>query len=165
MTTDRQIAMSLTTKLVLAFLLVTLIPVGVIIWVSHKTFVEQAQQQIGTRLEDSVVQGGKSIDEFLVNCIGDTKSIAADPDLSSQDHKVIDELLSRFTYSFPCFDQVMLVDTQGGIVASSYSWSVGESLFTHFDQTRDGFERALQSTPGSVYVTNLSDVSDPLRHA
>jgi PAS domain S-box-containing protein len=157
--------MSLTKKLVLAFLLVTLIPLGLIIWISHRTFVEQAQEQIGARLEDSVVQVGKSIDEFLVNCIGDTKCIAADPDLSSQDRKAIDELLSRFTYSFPCFDQVMLVDTQGGIVASSYSPSVGESLFTHFDQTRDGFDRALQSPPGSVYVTNLSDVSAPLRHA
>src|ERR1700760_554907 len=107
MTTDRQI-ISLSKKLVLAFLLVALIPVGVIIWVSHETFVEQAQQQIGARLEDSVVQVGKSIDEFLVNCIGDTKSIAADPDLSSKDHKSIDKLLSRFTDSFPYFDQVML---------------------------------------------------------
>ncbi len=49
--------MSLTKKLVLAFLLVTLIPLGVIIWVSHRTFVEQAQQQIGTRLEESVSPG------------------------------------------------------------------------------------------------------------
>jgi len=78
---------------------------------------------------------------------------------------VIDELLSRFTYSFPYFDQVMLVDPQGGIVASSYLPSVGESLFTHFDQTRDEFDRALKSPPGSVFVTDLSDVSDPLRHA
>jgi len=30
------------------------------------------------------VQVGKSIDEFLVNCIGDTKSIATDPDLNSK---------------------------------------------------------------------------------
>jgi len=157
--------MSLTKKLLLAFLLVTLIPLGVIIWVSHETFVEQAQEQIGARLEDSVIQVGKSIDEFLVNCISDTKSIAADPDLSSGDRNAIDELLSRFTHSFPDFDQVMLVDTQGGIVASSYHPSVGESLFTHFDNTRDKFARALHSSLGSVYVTDLSEVSEPVRHA
>ena len=75
--------MSLTNKLVLAFLLVTLIPLGVIIWVSHRTFVEQAQQQIGTRLEDSVVQVGRSIDEFMLSCVSDMKSLAADPDLSA----------------------------------------------------------------------------------
>ncbi len=124
--------MSLTTKLVLAFLLVTLVPLGVIIWVSHRTFVEQAQQQIGTRLEDSVVQVGRSIDEFMLNCISDMKFLAADPDLSSGNHELIDEHLSRFTYSFPYFDQVMLVDTQGGIVASSYTperWRVAVHPF------------------------------------
>ncbi len=57
--------MSLTKKLVLTFLFVTLIPIGVIICVSRQTLVAQAQQQIGTRLEDSVVQVGKSMDEFM----------------------------------------------------------------------------------------------------
>jgi hypothetical protein len=55
--------MSLTKKLVLTFLLMTLIPIGVIIWVSRQTLVEQVQQQVGTRLKDSVVQIGKSMDE------------------------------------------------------------------------------------------------------
>ena len=79
-------SMSLTKKLVLAFLLVTLIPLGVIIWVSHQTFVDQAQEQIGTRLEDSAVEVGRSIDEFMLSCLRDTKFLAADPDLSSGDH-------------------------------------------------------------------------------
>jgi hypothetical protein len=41
----------------------TLIPIGVIIWVSRQTLVEQVQHQVGTRLKDSVVQIGKSMDE------------------------------------------------------------------------------------------------------
>jgi len=56
--------MSLTKKLVLTFLLVTLIPIGVIIWVSRQSLVEQAQQQIGTQLKESVVQVGKSMDDL-----------------------------------------------------------------------------------------------------
>ena len=132
MTNEPRCAMSLTRKLVLAFLLVTLVPLGAIIWVSHRTFVEQAQQQIGTRLEDSVVEAGRSIDEFMLNCIRDMKALAADPDLSAGDHKLRDQHLADFTYSFPYFDQVMIVDTQGGIIASSYTPSVGESLFTQF---------------------------------
>jgi hypothetical protein len=111
--------MSLTKKLVLAFLLVSLIPLGVIIAVSGRSFVKQAQHEIGMRLEDSVLQAGKSMDEFLLNCLRDTKSIASDPDLSSRDNQVINEHLSRFIGSFPYFDQVMLVDAGGRIVASS----------------------------------------------
>src|ERR1700722_5057933 len=152
--------MSLTKKLVLAFLLVTLIPLGVIIWVSHRTFVAQAQQQIGTRLEDSAVGAGRSIDEFMLSCIRDMKSLAADPDLDSGDYNLRDEHLSRFTYSFPYFDQDMLVDIQGGIVASSYRPSVGESLFTHFPGTRVEFELALHSPPGSVFISDLADLSE-----
>ena len=136
MKNEPRCAMSLTRKLVLAFLLVTLVPLSAIIWVSHGTFVDQAQQQIGTRLEDSVVEAGRSMDEFMLNCIRDMKALAADSTLNAGDHRLRDEHLSQFTYSAPYFDQVMLVDTQGGVVASSYIPCVGESLFTHFDNTR-----------------------------
>lgn len=44
--------MSLTKKLVLTFLLVTLVPIGVIVWVSQRILVKQAQQQIGARLQE-----------------------------------------------------------------------------------------------------------------
>ena len=165
MTNDRRSSASLTRKLVLAFLLVTLIPLGVIIWVSRRAFVEQAEEQIGTRLKNGVVQVGRSIDEFLLNCISDMKSVAADPDLSMRDRKIIDERLSLFTYAFPYFDQVMLVDTQGGIVASSFTSNVGESLFTRFENTRDEFELAIHSPPGSVFISDLADVSESVRQA
>jgi signal transduction histidine kinase/CheY-like chemotaxis protein/HPt (histidine-containing phosphotransfer) domain-containing protein len=156
--------MSLPKKLVLALSLVTLIPLGVIL-VSHWTFVRQARQQVGIRLEDSVVEVGRSMDEFMLNCLRDLKSLAADPDLASEEHGFRTEPLSRFTYSFPSFDQVMLVDTQGGIVASSRSTSLGETLFTHFKNTRQEFELALHSPPGSVYISGLNDVSEPSRQA
>jgi hypothetical protein len=61
--------MSLTKKLVLAFLLVTIDPLGTIIGVLHHTFVQHAEGQVGTRLEDSVIQVGKSMNEFMFSCI------------------------------------------------------------------------------------------------
>jgi PAS domain S-box-containing protein len=149
--------MSLTKKLVLTFLLVTLIPIGVIIWVSRQTLVEQAQQQIGTRLQDSVVQVGKSMDEFMFNSIRNIQTVAADPDMSSGNLNVANSHLARLAYSFSLFDQVMLVNPQGVIIASSDSSSLGESLSTHFANTRDEFELALRDRPGSVYVADLGD--------
>jgi sensor domain CHASE-containing protein len=113
--------MSLTKKLVLTFLLMTLIPIGVIIWVSRQTLVEQAQEQIGTRLKDSVVQVGKSMDEFMFNCIHNIQTMAANPDMAAGDLKIANADLTRLTYSFSFFDQVMLVNPQGVIIASSDS--------------------------------------------
>src|ERR1700722_729928 len=145
--------MSLTKKLVLTFLLMTLIPIGVIIWVSRQTFIEQAQQQIGTQLKKSVVQVGKSMDEFMSNSIHNVQTMAADPDISLEDLTKVTGDLSRLTYSFSFFDQVMLVDPQGVIIASSDSTSVGRSLFTDFAKSRKEFEMAVRARPGSAYVS------------
>src|ERR1700751_2879216 len=86
--------MSLTKKFALTILLVILVPLGVIIWVSHRTLVEQTQQQIGARLEDSVAQVGKSIAAFMLNSISNVKTLAAEPDLGLGDRKLIGEDLS-----------------------------------------------------------------------
>src|ERR1700719_2877177 len=154
--------MSLTKKIVLAFLLVTVLPLGVIIWVSHRTFVEQAERQVGTRLEDSVVQVGRTIDEFMLSGIRDVKSLEAEPDLSSGDYKLADKRLSSFTYSFPYFDHVILTDIHGMVVASSYGPDVAKSLFALLDNTQDEFELALNSAAGSAYVSGLAYVHDSL---
>jgi Cache domain len=159
--------MSLTKKFVLTFLLVTLLPLGVIIWVSHQTLVEQAQQQIGARLEDSVAQVGKTIDSFMLNCLSNISTLAGNHDLGLGDHKLIGEDLSRFAFSVPYFDQLLFVDTQGVIVASSHTSSpnVGTSLFAQYDSIRDEFELALNGPYGSVYISDLSDVSASLARA
>src|ERR1700719_1543186 len=149
--------MSLTKKLVLAFLLVTLIPIAVIIWVSRQTLLEQARQQIGTRLEDSVVQVGKSMDEFMFNCVRNIQTVAADPDLTSESLEVANRQLARLADSFSFFDQVMLVNPQGVILASSDSSTIGQSLFTHFSHTRNEFELALRGRPGSAYISERTD--------
>jgi PAS domain S-box-containing protein len=158
-------SMSLTKKLVLTFLLVTLIPIGVIIWVARQTLIEQAQQQIGTRLQDSVVQVGKSMDEFMFNSIHNIQTVAADPDMSAGNLNVVNSHLARLAYSFSFFDQVMLVSPHGVIVACSDRSRVGQSLFTYFANTRDEFELVLRDRPGSVYVTGLGDDSKDLSQA
>jgi PAS domain S-box-containing protein len=155
--------MSLTKKLVLIFLLVTLIPIAVIIWVSRQTLVEQAQQQIGTQLEVSVVQVGKSMDEFLFNSVHNVQTMAANPDLSSGELNVANRDLAQLTYSFSFFDQVMLVNPQGLIVASSDSESLGRSVFTDFAHTRNEFDLAIRAGPGSAYVS-LTDPFKPTNY-
>ena len=157
--------MSLTTKLVLAFLLVTLVPLGVIIWVAHRTFVEQAERQVGGQLENSVVQVGKSMDEFMLKCTRELNSLVTEPDLSSGDYELINEQLSSFIHSFPYFNEVMFADAQGTVLASSDSGNVGKSLFVLLDNTQNEFEQALHGALGSVQISDLSDIPDRVRKA
>jgi PAS domain S-box-containing protein len=155
--------MSLTKKLVLAFLLVTMVPLGAIIGVLHYTFVEHAESQVGARLEDSVIQGGKSVNEFMFSCIRGMKDLAEDSELSSGDSEATHKQLSRYIHSFPYYREVMLVDTQGTVIASSSPPEVGTSLFTRFDDTRHEFEQALHSSAGVVYVSDLNEIPESLR--
>jgi two-component system sensor histidine kinase/response regulator len=46
--------MSLTKKLLLIFLLVTLVPIGAVLFVSQRILVKQAEEQTGARLEESI---------------------------------------------------------------------------------------------------------------
>ena len=142
-----------------------MIPIGVIIWVSRQTVVEEAQQQIGARLKDSVVQVGKSMDEFMFNSIHNIQTLATDPDMSSGKLDTVNGDLARLTYSFSFFDQVMLVNPQGVIIASSDSTSLGRSLFSEFANTRNGFELAIRAQPGSAYVclTDALKTAEPYR--
>jgi hypothetical protein len=155
----------LTQKLVLAFLLVTVVPLGVIIWVSHHTVFEQAERQIGTQLEDSVMQVGKHMDEFMLTRTSALKSLVIDPDLSSGNPELIDKQLSSFVYSFPDFNEVLLADPYGRVIASSYKPNVGKLLFALFENTQDQFELACQGSPGSVYFSGVTNVSERLREA
>src|ERR1700722_4379483 len=155
--------MALTKKLVLAFLLVTMVPLGAIIGVLHYTFVEHAEGQVGARLVDSVIQRGKRVDEFMFSCIRGMKDLAEDSELSSGDSDATHKHLFRYIHSFPYFDQVMLVDAQGTVIASSSPPEVGTSLFTRFDDTWHEFEQALHSSAGVVYISDLNEIPEPLR--
>jgi PAS domain S-box-containing protein len=152
----------LTKKLVVAFLLVTMVPLSAIIGLLYYTFVKHAEEQVGTRLEDSVIQVGKSVDEFMLSCIRGMKDLAGDPEFFG-DRAAIGKHLSRYIRSFPYFGEIMLVDIHGTGIASSSSAEMGTSLFTRFEDTRDEFEQALHSPPGAVYISVLSDLPEPLR--
>jgi hypothetical protein len=155
--------MSLTKKFVLTFLFVTLIPLGVIVSVSRQTLIEQAEQQIGTPLEDSAVQVGKSMDEFMFNSIRNIQTMAANPDMGVVNLDLANGDLARLTYSFSFFDQVMLVNSQGVTIASSDSANLGRSIFADFAHIRNNFEMAFRARPGSAYVS-LTDALEPQSH-
>ena len=85
-----------------------MVPLGAIIGVLHYTFVKHAEEQVGTRLEDAVIQVGKRVDEFMFSRIRGMKDLAEDPDLKSEDGDVIDKKLSRYIHFSPYFREVMM---------------------------------------------------------
>ena len=152
--------MSLTNKFILTFLLVTLIPIGIIILVARQNIAEHSQQEVGIRLEDSVVQVRKGMDEFLSNSIHNIQTMAANPDLNLSNLDSANRDLARLTYSFSYFAQVMMVNRVGVIIASSDDTSIGVSLFRDFPNTRSEFALAFAARSGSAYLS-MTDPSGP----
>ncbi len=56
------------------------------------------------------------------------------------------------------FEDVMIVDTYGTVIASSSAREVGKSLFARFDDTRVKFEQTLHRAPGYVYISDLNEI-------
>ncbi|MBV9999906.1 MAG: response regulator [Verrucomicrobia bacterium] len=151
--------MSLTKKMVLAFLLVTGVPLGVTFWTADRT-IKEAQQQAGARLEESVAQAGRRMDEFVFDFIRVMRVLAADPDLRSAGLSGRREHLTRFAESFHYFAELMLVDPQGGVVASSYPPAEGGSLFSRYNISKDEFEQALHGPPGAIRISDCLNASE-----
>jgi CheY-like chemotaxis protein len=137
-----------------------MVPLCAVIGVLYFTSVKHAKEQVGTRLEDSVIQVGKSVDEFMFSCTRGMRDLAEDAELSSGDRNAIQENFLRYIHSFPYFVEFMLVDAQGKVIASSSPPKVGTSLFTWFDDARDQFEQALHRSSGGVYISGLNEIPE-----
>jgi HAMP domain-containing protein len=149
--------MTLTRKLVLSFLAVALVPLAGVIAVFGAAFLRQAEQQVGARLEDNVAQAGRSIDQFMLNCLRDMQAIAATPSLRAGVPAQAAERLKTFGYAYPYFDHLHLADLQGRIVVSSSVLHAGRSLFELLPHLRDDFAAVLGRPAAFVQVSDLSD--------
>jgi len=157
--------MSLTKKLLLTFLLVTVIPFSAVLWVWYRSSVGQAERRGALQLEARVGQVAKGMNEFMLGRIRELKCLATDPALSSGGRNLRDEPSSRFTQSFPGFRRIMFVELNGAIAAPWYAPDVGRTLFSPFEHTRDAFELARRIAAGAVYVSGPADLPQPLRQA
>jgi PAS domain S-box-containing protein len=150
----------LTRKLVLAFIAITALPFGVLVWVLSIPSIHQSEALTGARLQDNVDQAARFIDQFMVTCVRDMRDFVSSTDYLSPNTRENNQQLKKLTYHHPYFSEISFVDDSGTIVASSYPPFVGRLLFDTVDKRSDQFPQAVRGAAGSVFVSDLSDVSD-----
>jgi hypothetical protein len=104
------------------------------------------------------------MDEFMFNAIHNVQTLAANPGDGFGRPEGRQGRSGRLTYSFSFFKEVMSVNPQGVIIASSDNTSVGGSPFAGFPGTQNEFALAVRARPGSAYVV-LNAAASPVNQS
>jgi methyl-accepting chemotaxis protein len=121
---------SLRNKLLLVLLLVTLIPLGILNYISYQGMKSQMVEDQGRRLSGYSRRIARTIDLSLNERIGD---IAAWTTLETVKTALdigggqagSDQLLNHFAESYGTFDLLMLIDRSGTCISSSLPAAIG----------------------------------------
>ncbi len=107
---------SLSTKLVVAFLAMGLLPAGIIGFYANSKAMGDLAHLAGERMADAAVSNGHMIDRNLFERYGDVQAFAANPDAvgtAAEQQALVDFL----TQAYGVYDLVMIVDASGTVTA------------------------------------------------
>ena len=94
--------MSLSRKLLLAFVILAIGPLAAVILVFRLTFAPKAEWMVGGRLQDNAVQTARAVGNFMLTCLRDFKALAEAVELLRDSHSpaTISSRLARHTYAY-----------------------------------------------------------------
>ena len=157
--------MTITRKLTLSFLAVSLIPLVVFLSILYPALVSEMESMISVRLRDSVTQSARTIDEFMGTRVKDLQALAKSPFLVTGSNEEISKLLAVQVRFYPYYRAYHYVDSLGSIVASSDPAAIGHPLLSLEPDVRDEFLQARSDQTGKIYVSDLTDVTEQTRAA
>jgi len=107
---------SLSTKLVVAFLAMGLVPAGIIGVYANSKAMGDLKDAAGDRMADAAVSSGRMIDRNLFERYGDAQAFAANPDAVGSPAEQQD-LVDFLTDAYDVYDLVMIADASGQVTA------------------------------------------------
>ena len=107
---------SLSTKLVVAFLLMGLMPAAIIGIYANQKSMGDLKDAAGERMADAAVSNGRMIDRNLFERYGDVQAFAANPKAVGSPAEQQD-LVDFLTRAYGVYDLVMIVDATGTVTA------------------------------------------------
>src|SRR6476620_2987787 len=119
--------MRLRSKLLLAFLAVSVLPLAILGFQVYRSTVHHTERLVGHRLQANVLQVADAIDELMRDCVEDISrfgrmGLFAQSRPSDISHELRLEVTAR-----PFYSELLYVDGTGRVLAASDSASVGRS--------------------------------------
>ncbi len=107
---------SLSTKLVVAFLAMGLLPAGIIGFYANAKSMGDLEDAAGQRMADAAVSNGRMIDRNLFERYGDAQAFAANPKATGTEVEQAD-LVNFLADAYDVYDLVMITDASGTVTA------------------------------------------------
>ena len=153
---------SLSTKLVVAFLAMGLLPAGIIgVYANHKSMAD-LEDAAGERMADAAVSNGRMIDRNLFERYGDAQAFAANPKATGTPAEQA-ELVDFLADAYDVYDLVMIADASGTITAVNSVGADGTAIdsggLVGTDVSNEDWFTAVSSgrTPeGGTYTTDAT---------
>ncbi|MFL5401816.1 MAG: response regulator [Gemmatimonadales bacterium] len=151
--------MQLRPKLLLAFLLVSILPLAVLGVLVYRSTVRHTERLVGHRLQANVVQVADAIDELMRDCTEDMHRFGGTRLFARGRPADISTELRLETSARPFYSQLLYVDAAGLVLAASDGAIVGRRLLELHPDLADEFRQALAGVPGEAYISDLSDTT------
>ena len=158
--------MTLTRKILVALLGLTIGTLGVAAAALYPMVRHHTQQLVGARFEDGVVPTARAIDNMLLDALRGMHLNVNDLVIREGTPEQMAHQLRTITYIYPYLKRIYLAQLGGTIIASSDAYDVGHSVFEQQDILSVHFAAARQLPVGAVQfaVFERTEPGEPVFH-
>jgi len=146
-------------KIISWFMLFTLLPWVIICSIVYITLVDYFETSTGKNLMANVMGVADSIDRFMIIRSEDLNAFSNSPIFELTRPKDISKHLRSIVDAYPFYDELIFADTDGIIIASSDTTTIGMDLFESQEDIKSEFIKTVAGGSEDVYISDVSDVS------
>ena len=128
--------------------------------VVYFSMVSNFEQEEGDQLKVNVIQSAKAIDDFMFTRVKDLNVLSNNPLFSTSSNNTISNYLSRVVDQYPYYDNIIFVNTNATILASSSKEFIGLNILDIEPDIEEEFYKTLKGGDDDVYISDIAQVSE-----
>jgi len=152
--------MTITRKFLLVMLSLTVGSVAIAIGALYPMVGHHAEQLVGARFQDSLVQTSRAIDNLLLDALRGMYLHSSSGTIRNAPPVEVQERLRNITYVYPYLRRIYLANPAGVVLASSEPEDVGRLVSDIAPHMRSDFNAAMSRPAGSVQVAGYDNGID-----
>ena len=150
--------MTLRSKIILAIVAFTVLPLGGAALVVQRTLTRHLEQDSGRDLQRRVAQTASTVTAFVRQREADLRIFASSPDIAKGTPAQISARLNELALLSFFFEGLYFADPQGRVIAATVPAAAGRSLIEIFPEIADELARFQENASRDVLASDFDDV-------
>ena len=118
---------------------------------------KQFEINTGLHLQHNVENAAKKVDNFMLKMQLYFELLSKSPLFSLADHVEITNYFEDVIDTYPHYNAIYYIDTQGAIIAASESHTINDSIFDYHQNIQAEFSKAIKD-PSQAYISPLTHI-------